>query len=76
MEDKKAIVEGKTEEMQTFIPEPDDIITFDKNAMKKDLEQSLKDFGIRCCEAGKLSLAPLASTMLKHFFSWVICRLQ
>ena len=36
----------------------------------------IKDFEIRCCEAGKISLAPLAATMVKHFFSWIICMLQ
>ena len=72
MENKNAIVAGETEELRTSEPEVIDVIVFDKDAMCRDLTNGLKDFGIGCCEAGKVTLAPLASTMLKHFFNWVI----
>lgn len=72
MENKNAIVTGKTEEMQSSEPEIIDVIVFDKDTMLRDLENGLKDFGVGCCEAGKDTLATLASTMLKHFFNWLI----
>lgn len=74
MKNERAIVVEKTGKMTTASePEVIDVIAFDKNAMQRDLTNGLKEFGIGCCEAGKVTLAPLASTMLKHFFNWVIC---
>lgn len=75
MKDKNAIVAERTNEMATSEPEVITTIAFDKDAMQRDLSNGLKEFGVGCCEAGKVSLAPLASTMVKHFFNWVICSL-
>ena len=76
MENKNAVVARKTEEMRTSEPEVIDVIVFDKDTMCQDLKDGLKSFGVGCCEAGKITLAPLASTMLKHFFNWIICSIQ
>jgi hypothetical protein len=73
MEDKNAVVVRKTEEMQTSESEVVNVVVFDKDAMYQDLTDGLKDFGVGCCEAGKVTLAPLASTMVRHFFNWIIC---
>lgn len=72
MENENAIVVGKSEELQTSEPEVIDVVVFDKDAVRRDLTDGLKDFGIGCCEAGKVTLAPLAETMLKHLFNWII----
>lgn len=73
MEDRNAVVVRNAEEMRTSESEVVNIIVFDKDAMYQDLTDGLKDFGVGCCEAGKKSLSALASTMVKHFFNWVIC---
>ena len=72
MEDKNAVVVRKTEELQSSGSEVVNIIVFDKDAMYQDLTDGLKSFGSGCCEVGKDTLAPLASTMVKHFFNWII----
>lgn len=72
MECKNAIVAGKMEAQRASESDVVDVIVFDKDAMHRDLMNGLKDFGIGCCEVGKVTLAPLVSTMLKHFFNWVI----
>lgn len=73
MENKNAIVVRETEELQATEPEVLNVIGFDKDAMYRDLADGFKGFGIGCCKAGKDTLAPLAATMLKHFFDWIIC---
>ena len=71
MENKNAIVVGKSEELQTSEPEVFDVVVFDKDAVKRDLSMGLKQFGRECCDAGEKSLAPLAYTMAQHFFRWL-----
>lgn len=72
MENKNAVVTENTNELLPTEPEIINDAVFDKNAMRQDLTDGLKEFGIGCCNAGKEYLAPLAATMLKHFFNWII----
>lgn len=76
MENKNAIVVGKSKEMQPSKSEVIDVVVFDKDAVRRDLTDGLRDFGVECCEAGKITLAPLAETMLKHLFNWIIYLIQ
>ena len=76
MENKNAVVVEMSEELQATEPEVVDIVVFDKDAMHRDLANGLKDFGVGCCKAGKVTLAPLADTMLKHLFNWIIASIQ
>lgn len=74
MKNNAVRVVEETRDPQIVTPEVVEVITFDKDVMYQDLTDGLKQFGVGCCEAGKETLAPLASTMLKHFFNWVICK--
>lgn len=73
MENRNVNIAGKNEGHRAAEPKVVEVITFDKDAMRQDLTNGLKEFGVGCCEAGKVTLAPLASTMLKHLFNWIIC---
>lgn len=53
-----------------------EIIVFDEDAIKKEVMRSFKQLGVGCCKSAKESVAPLASSLVKHFFDWLIVQLQ
>lgn len=72
MENKTSLTVKENKELLETRPEIVSVAAFDKDEMRRDLTNGLKEFGVGCCEAGKTSLSPLASTMVKHFFNWLI----
>lgn len=71
MENKYAVVAEEAKEMLTTNSEVIDVVVFDKDAMRRDFVNGLKEFGQGCCEAGKETLAPLTANMVKHLFNWL-----
>ena len=72
MENNPSLTEKENKELLETRSEIVAVAAFGKDEMRRDLTNGLKEFGVGCCEAGIISLSPLASTMVKHFFCWLI----
>ena len=72
MKNESAIVRNVDDFNNNIVTFKDEeVIVFDKDAVKRDMTIGLKQFGRGCCDAGEKSLAPLAYTMTQHFFHWL-----
>ena len=53
-----------------------EVIVFDEDALKAELDACVTDFGIELCHVGKRTLAPLGKSLVEYFFSWLESKIR
>lgn len=71
MENKNALIALRPQNIQVVETDSLDVTVFDKNAVRRDLSDGLKQFGVGCCEVGKSTISPLVATLTNHLFDLV-----
>ena len=69
-------VDKETRDRKIANSEAYEVVVFDEDAFKAELDTRLTNFGIEVCQAGKRTLAPLGKSFVEYLFSWLETKIR